>query len=100
VFFIVGGTGDRQRVAGGESVILGCPQENCAGPRCAASHGRPHSKGRDANAIFWCTNLDADWTGAVAEVGPGTARVGRLYMAGSRLGFDRNHIDLHLLGLL
>jgi cyclopropane fatty-acyl-phospholipid synthase-like methyltransferase len=34
-------------------------------------------------------------TGAVAEVGQGTARVWRLYMAGSRLGFDRNHIELH-----
>jgi cyclopropane-fatty-acyl-phospholipid synthase len=25
----------------------------------------------------------------------GTARVWRLYMAGSRLAFDRNHIELH-----
>jgi cyclopropane-fatty-acyl-phospholipid synthase len=43
----------------------------------------------------WCANLDAHWDQAVAEVGPGTARVWRLYMAGSRLGFDRNHIELH-----
>jgi cyclopropane-fatty-acyl-phospholipid synthase len=43
----------------------------------------------------WCANLDAHWEEAVAEVGPGTARVWRLYMAGSRLGFDRNQIQLH-----
>jgi len=43
----------------------------------------------------WGANLDAHWAEAVAEVGPGTARVWRLYMAGSRLGFDRNHIELH-----
>ncbi len=43
----------------------------------------------------WCANLDAHWKEAVAEVGPGTARVWRLYMAGSRLGFERNHIQLH-----
>src|SRR6266496_4303625 len=43
----------------------------------------------------WCANLDAHWEEAVAEVGAGTARVWRLYMAGSRLGFERNHIQLH-----
>jgi cyclopropane-fatty-acyl-phospholipid synthase len=43
----------------------------------------------------WGENLDAHWKEAVAEVGEGTARVWRLYMAGSRLGFDRNHIQLH-----
>jgi cyclopropane-fatty-acyl-phospholipid synthase len=43
----------------------------------------------------WCDNLDAHWDEAVKEVGQGTARVWRLYMAGSRLGFDRNHIELH-----
>jgi cyclopropane-fatty-acyl-phospholipid synthase len=43
----------------------------------------------------WCANLDAHWDEAVAEVGEGTARVWRLYMAGSRLGFDRNQIQLH-----
>ena len=43
----------------------------------------------------WGANLDQHWTEAVAEVGQGTARVWRLYMAGSRLGFDRNHIELH-----
>ena len=43
----------------------------------------------------WCANLDTHWDEAVAEVGEGTARVWRLYMAGSRLGFDRNNIQLH-----
>jgi cyclopropane-fatty-acyl-phospholipid synthase len=43
----------------------------------------------------WGANLDAHWTEAVREVGLGTARVWRLYMAGSRLAFDRNHIELH-----
>jgi cyclopropane-fatty-acyl-phospholipid synthase len=43
----------------------------------------------------WCANLDAHWDEAVGEVGEGTARVWRLYMAGSRLGFERNHIQLH-----
>ena len=48
----------------------------------------------------WCANLDAHWDEAVAEVGEGTARVWRLYMAGSRLGFDRNVVQLHqILGV-
>ena len=48
----------------------------------------------------WCANLDAHWDEAVAEVGQGTARVWRLYMAGSQLAFDRNGIQLHqILGV-
>ena len=43
----------------------------------------------------WCANLDEHWDEAVAEVGEGRARVWRLYMAGSRLGFERNNIQLH-----
>jgi cyclopropane-fatty-acyl-phospholipid synthase len=43
----------------------------------------------------WCANLDAHWDEAITEVGDGTARVWRLYMAGSRLGFERNQIQLH-----
>ena len=31
----------------------------------------------------------------MAEVGESTARVWGLYMAGSRLGFERNDIQLH-----
>ncbi len=48
----------------------------------------------------WCDNLDEHWDEAVAEVGQGTARVWRLYMAGSRLGFERNVVQLHqILGV-
>ncbi len=43
----------------------------------------------------WSANLDAHWDEAVAEVGQATARVWRLYMAGSQLGFDRNVVQLH-----
>jgi cyclopropane-fatty-acyl-phospholipid synthase len=43
----------------------------------------------------WGDNLEAHWDEAVAEVGVGRARVWRLYMAGSRLAFDRNDIQLH-----
>jgi cyclopropane-fatty-acyl-phospholipid synthase len=43
----------------------------------------------------WCDNLDAHWDEAVVEVGLGTARVWALYLAGSRLGFERNHTQLH-----
>lgn len=43
----------------------------------------------------WCENLDAHWDEAVEEAGLGTARVWRLYMAASRLGFDLNVIQLH-----
>ena len=48
----------------------------------------------------WCANLDRHWDEAVSEVGQGTARVWRLYMAGSRLAFERNQIQLHqMLGV-
>lgn len=43
----------------------------------------------------WCRNLEQHWDEAVAEVGEGTARVWGLYMAGSRMGFERNEIQLH-----
>ena len=43
----------------------------------------------------WCRNLVENWDECVAEVGEGTARVWGLYMAGSRVGFERNEIQLH-----
>jgi cyclopropane-fatty-acyl-phospholipid synthase len=43
----------------------------------------------------WCQNLADNWDECVAEVGEGTARVWGLYMAGSRIGFERNEIQLH-----
>jgi cyclopropane-fatty-acyl-phospholipid synthase len=48
----------------------------------------------------WCENLEENWDAAVAESSLGTARVWRLYMAASRLGFDINQIELHqMLGV-
>ena len=43
----------------------------------------------------WNRNLEANWDVCVKEVGEGTARVWGLYMAGSRLAFERNEIQLH-----
>ncbi|WP_308196310.1 class I SAM-dependent methyltransferase [Nocardioides bruguierae] len=43
----------------------------------------------------WNRNLRDSWEECVAEVGEGTARVWGLYMAGSRLAFERNEIQLH-----
>ncbi|MCV7430148.1 class I SAM-dependent methyltransferase [Mycolicibacterium bacteremicum] len=43
----------------------------------------------------WCRNLVEHWDDAVAEVGLPTARVWGLYMAGSRLGFESNVVQLH-----
>ncbi|MGA8977742.1 MAG: class I SAM-dependent methyltransferase [Pedococcus sp.] len=43
----------------------------------------------------WCDNLCEHWDDCVAEVGEATARVWGLYMAGSRLGFERNIVQLH-----
>jgi cyclopropane-fatty-acyl-phospholipid synthase len=43
----------------------------------------------------WNANLVAHWDECVAEVGEATARVWGLYMAASRLSFERNGIELH-----
>ncbi len=43
----------------------------------------------------WGANLERNWDAAVAEVGEGTARVWRLYMAGCVLGFENNVVQLH-----
>jgi cyclopropane-fatty-acyl-phospholipid synthase len=43
----------------------------------------------------WNRNLVDNWDACVREVGEGTARVWGLYMAGSRLAFERNEIQLH-----
>lgn len=43
----------------------------------------------------WGANLEEHWDEAVADVGIGRARVWRLYMAASRLGFERDNIQLH-----
>ena len=43
----------------------------------------------------WSQNLVAHWDDAVAEVGIATAKVWGLYMAGSRVSFEQNNIQLH-----
>jgi cyclopropane-fatty-acyl-phospholipid synthase len=43
----------------------------------------------------WGANLEDHWDEAVAEVGQATARVWKLYLAGSRLGFTQRRIELH-----
>ena len=43
----------------------------------------------------WCRNLVDNWDFCVSEVGEGTARLWGLYMAGSRLGFETNVVQLH-----
>jgi cyclopropane-fatty-acyl-phospholipid synthase len=43
----------------------------------------------------WAANLDAHWDESVAEVGLAKARTWRLYLAGVRLGFELNQIQLH-----
>jgi cyclopropane-fatty-acyl-phospholipid synthase len=43
----------------------------------------------------WAANLDAHWRQAVAEVGEGRARVWKLYLTGSALGFEQRRIELH-----
>mgnify|MGYP006191875525 CR=1 FL=1 len=43
----------------------------------------------------WSKNLADNWDACVAETDEGTARVWGLYMAGSRIAFERNEIQLH-----
>ncbi|MEU0313430.1 class I SAM-dependent methyltransferase [Nocardioides sp. NPDC006273] len=43
----------------------------------------------------WNDNLRTHWDACVNEVGLGTAKVWGIYMAGSRIGFERNNIQLH-----
>lgn len=43
----------------------------------------------------WSRNLAEHWDECVAETDEGTARVWGLYMAGSRIAFERNEIQLH-----
>jgi cyclopropane-fatty-acyl-phospholipid synthase len=43
----------------------------------------------------WNANLVEHWDACVAEVGLATAKVWGLYMAGSRVGFEINQIQLH-----
>ncbi|GAA4911372.1 cyclopropane-fatty-acyl-phospholipid synthase [Stackebrandtia albiflava] len=48
----------------------------------------------------WVTNLESNWDSAIELVGDETARAWRLYLVGSRLGFESDHIELHqILGI-
>jgi cyclopropane-fatty-acyl-phospholipid synthase len=49
----------------------------------------------------WNRNLKDSWDACVDEVGEGTAKVWGLYLAGSRLGFETNEVQLHqVLGVV
>ena len=43
----------------------------------------------------WVENLEANWDSAVREVGAARARVWRLYMAASAIGFERHRLEVH-----
>jgi cyclopropane-fatty-acyl-phospholipid synthase len=43
----------------------------------------------------WVANLEANWDEAVRLVGPGRARVWRLYMAASAIGFEGARTQIH-----
>jgi cyclopropane-fatty-acyl-phospholipid synthase len=43
----------------------------------------------------WVANLEAGWEEAVAEAGAARARIWRLYMAGSALGFEGGRLQVH-----
>jgi cyclopropane-fatty-acyl-phospholipid synthase len=43
----------------------------------------------------WVTNLEANWHEAQRLVGPGRARVWRLYLAGCAVGFEENRTSIH-----
>jgi cyclopropane-fatty-acyl-phospholipid synthase len=43
----------------------------------------------------WVENLENNWDDIVADVGAGRARVWRLYMAASAVGFETNRIAIH-----
>ncbi|HEX4978407.1 MAG TPA: cyclopropane-fatty-acyl-phospholipid synthase family protein [Nocardioides sp.] len=45
----------------------------------------------------WVANLEAEHDRAVELVGPARARIWRLYMAGSALGFEAGHVEVHQL---
>lgn len=48
-----------------------------------------------ATCAAWCANLVENWDECVDEVGLATAKIWGLYLAGSRLGFETDHIELH-----
>jgi len=71
--------------------IVSAMQDNRIEPR----HGENLREHYAMTLRDWGANLDANWAEAVDEVGERRARVWRLYMAASRVGFDVNRIQLH-----
>ena len=63
------------------------------GSRCATS-SRSASTTR-STLRAWTANLEAGWDRAVRLVGPGRARVWRLYMAASAVNFEQGRTSLH-----
>jgi cyclopropane-fatty-acyl-phospholipid synthase len=48
----------------------------------------------------WVANLEGHWDDAVRDVGPGRARVWRLYMAAAAVGFEHDDNEVHqILGV-
>jgi cyclopropane-fatty-acyl-phospholipid synthase len=43
----------------------------------------------------WVANLEGEWDQAVEMIGAARARIWRLYLAGSALGFEANRISIH-----
>ncbi len=59
---------------------------------------RHHENLREHYALTcrdWCANLARNWEECVTEAGAGRAKIWGLYLAGSRLSFERNRIQLH-----
>jgi cyclopropane-fatty-acyl-phospholipid synthase len=49
----------------------------------------------------WIANLESHWDEAVAMAGEARARIWRLYMAGSALGFEDGGVSIHqVLGVV
>jgi cyclopropane-fatty-acyl-phospholipid synthase len=71
--------------------IVSAMQDNGLEPR----HGENLREHYAMTLRDWGANLDANWEKAVTEVGERRARVWRLYMAASRVGFEVNRIQLH-----
>lgn len=90
-----GGFIDRYVFPDGELVgvgrIVSAMQDNGFEPR----HGENLREHYAMTLRDWGANLDTHWDQAVSEVGERRARVWRLYMAASRVGFDVNRIQLH-----
>ncbi|WP_185995850.1 SAM-dependent methyltransferase [Nocardioides campestrisoli] len=57
-----------------------------------AENLRPHYA---RTLAAWGSNLREHWDACVAEAGLATAKVWGIYLAGSRLGFELNDIELH-----